>query len=63
MYYSRAAIAVAFYLILIVSCVTCCKEQCYKPDNIKTRSSSQYEEDDLVANGICYSSCDLNLQV
>jgi len=67
MFHSRRAIIVAtVYMIelLLVSHVNCCKDQCYKPEDIREiPTSSQNEETDLINKGVCYSSCALNLQV
>ena len=57
-------IIVAIYLLLVAyNCVTCCEDQCYRPEGVETLASSIQSEDDLINNGICYSSCALNLQV
>ena len=50
-------------LLVAYNCVTCCEDQCYRPEGVETQASSVQSEDNLITNGVCYSSCALNLQV
>ena len=62
--YVHRTIIVTIYLLLVAyNGVTCCEDQCYRPEGVETRTSSVQSEDELIINGICYSSCALNLQV
>lgn len=59
--YSVVIITICF---LLLSChhVTCCNNQCYEPEGTETRTSGDQNEADVITNGICYSSCTLNVQ-
>jgi len=39
-----------------------CDEQCYKP-SIETTVDSEVDESDVIVDGVCYSSCVLNVSV
>ena len=52
------------YLIvcLLLIGVYGCDEQCYKP-RVGTATQFQVDENDAIVDGVCYSTCVLNLNV
>ena len=39
-----------------------CDEQCYKPRSVEA-DNSKMDENDAIVDGVCYSSCTLNVSV